>query len=254
VRFLKNPRAISWCFLLAAATALYFTHLMALAIAGLALTAYSLVDRRRLRELLLGWALFVPAAGFYLHTEWHLASSWNISYRPLTGKLVGLLVAVLGFSAPLDFFTLSIGGLFWFWACWGNRDFRWRAPWAAAAGLLFALYWIFPSDYGPGLNSDFRLLPFIVVVGLAAVRLGRRLKPLAVVAVMLFLIRATALEFEGTSQRCLGHSSRITRASFGSVRPTNSTGRTPALGFRCDRARLVISLSIPRLRRATTCH
>jgi hypothetical protein len=195
VRFLKNPRAISWCFLLAAVTALYFTHLMALAIAGLALTAYSLVDRRRLRELLLGWALFVPAAGFYLHTEWPLASSWNISYRPLTGKLVGLLTAVLGFSAPLDFFTLAVGGLFWFWACCGNGDFRWRAPWAGAAGLLFALYWIFPSDYGPGLNSDFRLLPFIVVVGLAAVRLGRRLKPLAVVALLLFFIRATALEF-----------------------------------------------------------
>ena len=195
VRLPKNPRAISWCLLLVAVTALYFTHLMGLAIAGLALTTYTLIARRSLRELLVGWALFIPAAAFYLHSEWHLAHSWNISYRTFSGKLIGLLAVVLGYSHSLDFFTLIACGVCWFLAFRGNHDFRWRAPWAAAAGLLFALYWVFPAAYGPGLNADCRLLPFVAALGLAAVQLGRRLKPMAVAALLLFFIRATALEY-----------------------------------------------------------
>src|SRR5215471_17907547 len=195
VRLLKNPRAISWCLLLVAVTALYFTHLMGLAIAGLALTTYTLVARRSFRELLVGWALFIPAAAFYLHSEWHLAPSWNIYYRTFPGKLLGLLAAVFGFSLSLDLLTLIVSGLCWFLAFRGNHDFRWRAPWAATAGLLFALYWVFPAAYGPGLNADRRLLPFVIAVGLAAVQLGRRLKPMAVVALLLFFIRATAIEY-----------------------------------------------------------
>jgi hypothetical protein len=142
-----------------------------------------------------GWALFIPAAAFYLHSEWHLAHSWNISYRTFSGKLIGLLAVVLGYSHSLDFFTLIVCGVCWFLAFRGNHDFRWRAPWAAAAGLLFALYWVFPAAYGPGLNADLRILPFVVALGLAAVQLGRRLKPMAVAALLLFFIRATALEY-----------------------------------------------------------
>lgn len=194
-RLLKNPRTIGWCLLAIAVTALYFTHLMGLAIAGLALTAYTVAARRRFRELLMGWAMFIPAVFFYWHAEWHAESLWNISFRPLAGKLVGLLTIVLGVSSPLDFLTLVASGLCWFWACRGNRDFRWRAPWAAAAGLLFALYWVFPEAYGPGKNADLRLLPFVVLLGLAAVRVGRRWKPLALVALSLFFIRAAALEY-----------------------------------------------------------
>jgi hypothetical protein len=194
-RWLRNPRAVWWCLLAVAVTALYFTHLMGLAIAGLALTAYTLAARRRFRELLMGWALFIPAAFFYWHAEGRLDSSWKISFRPLAGKLIGLLTTVLGVSPSLDFFTLVAGGLCWFWACRENRDFRWRAPWAAAAGLLFALYWVFPAVYGPGQNADFRLLPFVVVIGLAAVRVGRRRQSLALVALLLFFIRAAALEY-----------------------------------------------------------
>ena len=200
VRWLKNPRAISWCLLLVAVTALYFTHLVGLAIAGLALTTYTLVARRSLRKLLVGWALFIPAAAFYLHSTWHMAHSWNISYHSFSEKLIGLLVAVvLGYSNSLDFLTfltLIACGVCWFLAFRGNHDFRWRAPWAAAAGLLFALYWVFPGAYGPGLGADLRLLPFVAVLGLAAVQLGRRrLKLMAVVALLLFFIRATALEY-----------------------------------------------------------
>ncbi len=196
VRWLKNPRAISWCLLLVAVTALYFTHLVGLAIAGLALTTYTLVARRSLRKLLVGWALFIPAAAFYLHSERHLAHPWNISYHTFSEKLIGLLAVVLGYSKPLDFFTLIVCGVCWFLVFRGNHDFRWRAPWAAAAGLLFALYWVFPAAYGPGLGADWRLLPFVAVLGLAAVQLGRRrLKLMAVAALLLFFIRATALEY-----------------------------------------------------------
>jgi hypothetical protein len=191
---LKRVTIISWSLLMVAATGLYFTHLMGFSVTVLALTTFTMLSYRRFRDLLLGWGLFTPAAIFYLFSEWHASSSWSVSFRPVMGKVVGLLVVVLGFSPALDFCTLIIAVLAWFLACSGNSEFRWRTPCAATAGLLFLLYWAFPSAYGPGLNADRRLLPFVVAFGLAAVSLGRRLKMLAVVALLLFFIRATALE------------------------------------------------------------
>ena len=192
VRFMKNPRILWWVLLLVAVTALYFTHLMAVAIAGLVLTVHTLIVARR--RLLMLWALFIPAAACYLHSEWHRASTWNVSYGTITWKLAGLFVPVLGFSITLDFLTLAACGLCWFWALYRNQDLRWQAPWMVPAISLFGLYWIFPAAYGSGMGADWRLLPFCVVLGLAAVRLGRRLKPLAAVVLLLFSIRAAALE------------------------------------------------------------
>ena len=190
-RFLKNPRTLSWCLLLVAVTALYFTHLMAVTMAGLILTVYTLVSQRR--HLFALWALFIPAAAFYLHSASH-RPSWAFSYNGIIGKLAGLSVPVLGCWGWLDLLTFVAVGISWFWACYGNPDLRWRTPWMLPAALLFALYWIVPANYGPGLNMDCRFLPFAVVLVLAAVRLGPRLKPLALVALLLFFIRATALE------------------------------------------------------------
>lgn len=184
----------SWCLLMIAVTALYFTHLMGLFVTGIALTAFTLVAYRNFRALLLGWALFIPAAVSYLFAEWHISASWIISFRPFTEKVLGLLVAVLGVSPAVDFFTLTVAVLAWFLACRGNPEFRWRTPWAATAGLLFLLYWVFPAAYGSGLDADRRLVPFVVAFGLAAVNPGRRLKMLAVVALLLFFVRATAVE------------------------------------------------------------
>jgi hypothetical protein len=195
VRWVRNPRAVSWCFLLVGATVLYFTHLMGVAIAGVALSVYTIVDQWRVRYVLVSWALFIPSALFYLHAEWNTSSSWIVTYRPIAGKFVGLLVTVLGVSIPVDFFTLIIAGLSWFLAFQNNRSLGWQAPWLASAGALFVLYWVFPAGYGPGLNADRRLLPFILAIGLAAVKVGRRVKPLAVIALLLFFMRATAIEY-----------------------------------------------------------
>lgn len=211
VLWLSKPRVFSWCILSIGVTALYFTHLMGAAVAGLVLTVYTIVDKRRWRELLLGWALFLPAAVFYLHAEWHSSSGWLISYRPIAGKLAGLLATVVSASVWVGFLTLVVIGLCCLLAYDRNPEFRWQLPWVASAGVLFALYWVCPAGIGPGLNADRRLLPFILIFGLAAVKVGQRWKLLAVIALALLCIRATALEYDFLSVQ--PHLDKVLRAS-----------------------------------------
>jgi hypothetical protein len=194
LRYLERPCLASWFVLLFLTTALYFTHLMGFGVAGIVMTAYALFAGKRLREILLSWALFIPGIVFVLHSHARPEPAWAVLSRGFGAKVAGLLVAVLGWSPALDFLTLAalVGALAFAWA--GNPQFVWNRRWLGVLACLFVLYWIFPAGYGAGMNADRRLLPFLFVLGLATARVGSRRRQLAVIAILLFALRAGALE------------------------------------------------------------
>ena len=199
VRYLERHRLGAWCLLLLLTTGLYYTHLEAFGIAGFVMTAYCVLSRRRIRQVFLAWALFVPGVLFYLHAVTGLKPSHDVQFRGLGNKFAGLLIVVLGYSPALDFLTLAvvIGAVLW---ARYNPEFRWNRAWIGTVGCLFALYWVFPAAYGTATNPDRRVLPFLVVLGLAAVKVGQtRGRELARVAVLLFLLRASGLEWNSVS-------------------------------------------------------
>lgn len=201
IRYLERPRWGSWCLLLVLTTGLYFTHLQAFGIAGFVMTAYCILSKRRVGDVLRLWALFVPGALLYLHATAGLNASHVMQFRSLGGKLGGLVAVVLGYSIPLDFLTLLVVGGALFWARY-NPEFGWNRTWLGTVGCMFALYWVFPAVYGGGMNSDLRLLPFLAVLGLSAVKVGQtRGRELARVAVLLFFLRSGALEWHFISQQ-----------------------------------------------------
>lgn len=201
VSYLERPRWPAWSLLLLLTTTLYFTHLMGFGVAGLVMTAYAVFARRPLRQILLSWALFVPGALFFLHSQAQLHSPWQMQFRGLGAKVSGLLSLVVGASPAIDFLTLAAIVVAAVVACSGNRELRWNRAWLAAAGALFLLYWIFPAKYAQGMNADRRLLPFLFVIALAGARVGRRGKQLALLAVLLFLLRTGMIESRFVSQQ-----------------------------------------------------
>src|SRR6266853_5397539 len=69
LRWLANRRIARWVAALAAFTALYFTHLLGFAIAGLVVVAYLGFERRPLRDWIWSGVLALPGMAFYLHSS-----------------------------------------------------------------------------------------------------------------------------------------------------------------------------------------
>ncbi|HVB34780.1 MAG TPA: hypothetical protein VNJ52_10470 [Patescibacteria group bacterium] len=191
--YLKRPRMTLWLLLLPLTTFLYFTHLMGFGVAGVVITVYAVIARQRLKRLLFSWLLFLPGLLFFLHSHSHLKSSWNLQFRGLGAKVSGLLAVMVGASPALDFLTLAVIAVSLILAMSQNREFGWNRRWLGVAGCLFALYWIFPASYATGMNADRRLLPFIFIIALAAARVGKRARELAIIAILLFAVRTGVL-------------------------------------------------------------
>jgi hypothetical protein len=180
--------------LLALTTVLYFTHLLGLGVAGFVMTVYVLLARRGLRQLLLTWLLFLPAALLFLSSRVHAGASWPVVYRGFEGKLGGLLAILSAVSPTVDFLTLMVLIVCVVVARAENPRFRWNGAWSSVAIMLFLLYCLFPAGYGSGLDADRQLLPFWFLFGLAAAKVGPRGRRLAMIALVLFAVRAVALE------------------------------------------------------------
>lgn len=194
--YLEKPRVALYLALLALTTLLYFTHLLGFGVAGFVMTVYVLLSRRGWRQLLLTWLLFLPGALLFLspHGAGGTPSSWSIVYRGFEGKLAGLLVIVSAVSPAVDFLTAIALIVCVVAARTDNRQFRWNRAWTGVAILFFLLYCAFPAGYGSGLSADRQLLPFWFLLALAAVKVGPRARRLAIIALVLFALRAVALE------------------------------------------------------------
>ena len=202
LRHLELPTTFSWCALPVLATLLYFTHLMSFGVAGWVMTIYALAARPGRRQLVFSWALFVPGALLYLHATWGLHASRALQFRGVAAKATGLLTAVLSYSPSIDFITLLVAVGAVIWARRGRPKPDWNRRWVWVIGCLFALYCVFPASYGAGMDADRRLLPFIVILALAALRVTpRRGRVLAAVAATLFVVRSAALEIQSLREQ-----------------------------------------------------
>ena len=191
---LDRPRLGKWCLLLTVTTLLYFTHLAGFAIAGVVMTAYCWGAKRTVKDLASAWALYIPGALCYLHAVVGRGPRGGIQFRAVTDKIGSLVSVMVGCSPILDLVTLMalLGVLAWVQI--DNPGFQWNRPWRRATWVLFLFYWILPAAMGPATNVDKRLLPFVFVLSLAGAKVGQRARKLAAIAVLLFLIRAGALE------------------------------------------------------------
>jgi hypothetical protein len=192
--YLERPRWAAWGLLLITTTALYFTHLVGFGIAGVVMTCHALGARRRLRDLLSAWLLFVPGIVCYLHATCGLGPGGAMQFRTIADKALGLVAVMTGVSPAIDLLTLAVMAGCLAWVFVANPEFKWNPGWRGPAASLFLLYWLLPGAYGPATNVDKRLLPFIFVIALATAKVGRKGKSLAAVAVVLFLIRTGAVE------------------------------------------------------------
>jgi hypothetical protein len=197
LQFLSRPRLTTWCLLLLLTVALFFTHFLAFAIAGFAMTAYAAITRQKILEFARLWVLFLPGAMMFRHAAAsHAGSGWGVVYS-LQAKVLGVLVAsTTGISTAADFLFLLLLFAGVAVACVDNAELTWNRRWLGVAGCLFLLYWALPGNFGPGMNADRRLMPFLFVLVLAGVRVGaRRVAVLAVFAVALFMARAGFVEY-----------------------------------------------------------
>ncbi len=201
LRYLARPSPIRWCIVLVAVTAVYFTHLLGFGMAGLLITAYSLLARRRLREILLGCLLFVPGSCLFSLSRLGAGKGWQFEFRPFTEKITALSAMMEGYSSRLDRFTLLALAGCAIAAWWRNPDFKWNRPWLILAAGLFGLYWVFPLSYGLGWPADTRLLPFLLLLLLAVAKVGRRARLLAGIALVLFVARTANVTYNFVSQQ-----------------------------------------------------
>jgi hypothetical protein len=186
----KHPNSLHWFAVLAAISASYFAHLLGFVLAGTSITLACLFARKPLRHLIFSWLLFVPAGLCYIYSRMSHPNALSlIEWRGLTEKVLGLASVVRGYSTPLDFITISAAAAVVMFGAWRNPEFRINRAWAAVAGALFVLYWIFPKTYASGADADRRLLPFTALLLISSIRFGARTGYLMVAATLLLAIR-----------------------------------------------------------------
>lgn len=201
LRYLRNPRKALWWAVCALATALYFTHIVGFAVAGILVTCYVFVTRRSISQMILSGLLFLPGIGLYLCWKASDTAAWPMAFPSLMSKLETIPAMVLGYSIPLDFLTLVVVVICIVWAASDNPEFQLNVPWIVAIGALFVVYLVLPNNYGPGTMVAQRVLPFIFVVGLAGARIGRRGIYLVAIALVLFVARAVNVEMNFVSMQ-----------------------------------------------------
>jgi hypothetical protein len=211
LRYLERPRIGTWCLLLVLTTALYFTHLMGFGMAGWVMTTYAIFARRSFRDVVFSWILFVPGVVFFLQATMPHAKSWAPAFD-LSAKGPGLVVfATAGISPLSDFiataaFVVALG-----LACIDNPDLMWNFRWLGVVGSLFVMYLIWPATFAPGIadSADRRLIPFMFVFVLAVLQVGRRMRWIAILAIMVFAMRSGVLEYHSlAAQRDFARMSR----------------------------------------------
>lgn len=190
LRYLARPRLALWCLLVLVLTAIYFTHLIGFALAGLLITTYGVFARRRFREILFSWLPFWPGLLLYVHSSrvgWGQFSDFTL--RSLWGKVDGFTAIMHGYSERLDQVTLLALAVFFLAAWWRNPDFRWNTRWLGVAAVLLAAFCALPWGYSEEWDLDIRILPVLFVVILAVARVGPRGWRLAPPVLLLFVLR-----------------------------------------------------------------
>lgn len=193
LKYTAQPRWSHWVLLSGLITALYFTHLLGFAVAGLVVTGFAALSRLPLRRWLWSWALFVPGAACYGWLRFTSTANWSheMNFARFSQKVIGLIDPIRGYSNWLDIVTAAIILAAFGFAWLRTRKLGWDPRWAVLAGVLLFLYFLSPAMYGDGWDADKRILPFVLVIALAVPRVGKQLRWLVVVGLVLFCVRVT---------------------------------------------------------------
>ncbi|MGZ4820362.1 MAG: hypothetical protein ACXVZM_02070 [Terriglobales bacterium] len=208
LKWLARPRPLLWLGATAAMTALYFSHLIAFAITGIAVTGYGVIAHFRhepgagepkarswailplWQVLFPTWLTFAPGAAFYLLSSRVIEKQRSgLVFLTLHEKLTRMHALMQGYSERLDYLTLAAFAAYFLLAWISNREVRWNRMWLAVSIILLVLYWGVPAAYGDGADLDLRVLPILFAVLLAVVKPGRRGWYLAPLVLVLFLLR-----------------------------------------------------------------
>ena len=194
LQWLARPGTWRWIAVLVAFTALYFTHLLGFAIAGLVVIAYLALSRRPIRDWLWSGALALPGVAFYLHSSRVGLVANKIIFHGLEDKLDSLGMILHGYWPWLDGISLAALAAWFLAAWWRNPEFRWDRKWLAIAAIFFALFWMIPWMWGQEASDlDIRVLPFLFVAILTTARIGRRAKTLVAIPLLLFVARTVSV-------------------------------------------------------------
>ena len=191
---LERPRVATWFLLLLVATALYFTHLFGFAVAAVVMSAYCWSARRTFKQIVASLALYLPGIFFYLHSVVGHGAKGGFHFRGLADKIGSLISVMVACSPAVDMLTILVLLGVLAWVQIDNYEFKWNRPWRRVTAILFLFYWILPAVIGPATNVDKRILPFVFVLSLAGAKVGQRGRKLAMIAVLVFFIRAGVLE------------------------------------------------------------
>lgn len=194
VRWSPRPTVRRWLLLLLMTTATYFAHLIGFILIGFVVTAYSLLERRGVRELLRSWLLFVPGVIMFVISGLGVHNGRDIHFRTFDDKVDEIIRTFFGgYSARLTTATLWIAILCIVLAWVRNRDFRWKRPWPLVALALLALYLALPYALGETFDIDVRVLPVLFLAIPAVANVGRRARALGAVALLLFAVRTVSV-------------------------------------------------------------
>jgi hypothetical protein len=193
LRWLAKPSRGRWFAGFVAFTALYFTHLIGFAIAGLIVIVYLALARHPFFYWVWSGALALPGVAFYMHSSRVGLGIQEIVFHSWSEKIGSLGMILHGYWPALDWISLAALAVWFAAARWRNPEFRWDYKWIAIATFLFALFWLTPWSWGEGSDLDIRVLPFLFVAIFAAASVGRRAKILAAIPLLLFLVRTVSV-------------------------------------------------------------
>lgn len=193
IRYLGRPSPRRWLLVLAAATALYFVHLIAFVYTGFVVFVYTLAERRRLRDQVLASLPFLPGVLTYVLSGIARQSAYagELYFRDWWPEklLDGLGAFRHGYSATLDTVVLGATVACIVLACVRNPEFRLHRSWAIVFVAAVALYSALPDEVGETWDIDVRIVPVAFVVLLLVASVGRRRRLLGAVALLLVLAR-----------------------------------------------------------------
>lgn len=208
--WLALERERSWLRILASsvvALVCYLSHVAAfgfyaLVIIGIELSpAWDELRARRWpalarRKAIAGAQFAIPAVLFFAF--WHPAAAGSTSYAAFWRKADLLFSVFDNYDRAFDIvcFTLFLGLIGWLAA---TRRLRLAPRLAGAAGLVFAVYLLLPSQIYGGSGADHRLpvAMFLLVIASSAAKFPNRRTAAAigVVAAVLLVTRMTAIEY-----------------------------------------------------------
>jgi hypothetical protein len=183
----------------------YFAHLLGFASAAFILVLYELT-RWQWRWWLRLAAFLAPPSLLFLWARPGLSERRGVEMRPLVNKLLALRdIPVHTYNDTLDQVYLWGLVLCLLVAVVRNRELRVNWRWLAVSAGFFAVYLLLPYGWGTSFDVDVRFVPPLWMLSLAVLKVGKRGKWIALLAIVLTLVRIfnVATGFRDEAQRNL---------------------------------------------------